>query len=283
MKNAIHMLKSVTDIQMNSFLIVTPSGKVIAIDGGHRQDATYFLSYLREVTGKEIPHIDAWFLTHPHNDHNHAFICMLKNAPEEVSVDTMVYAFPHPDFLREHAPREAAQQQEFEDARPEFEHFLTRVGRGDRFSCGDFAFEVVYANDEPCAENPGNNSSTVYRVEVMGTTVLFPGDMGCEAEERILDCPEKLKADIVQMSHHGQEGLSKEVYALIAPKLCLWPTPDWLWVNDAGKGPGTGPWKTPDTRRWMEELNVSSHLVTKDGDSFVRFLGEGRFTFGRWQ
>ena len=51
MTNAIHMLKSVTNIQMNSFIITTESGKVIAIDGGQRANAAYFLEYLRELTG----------------------------------------------------------------------------------------------------------------------------------------------------------------------------------------------------------------------------------------
>ena len=46
MKNAIHMLHSITNTQMNSFLITTASGKIIAIDGGLRGDALYFLEYL---------------------------------------------------------------------------------------------------------------------------------------------------------------------------------------------------------------------------------------------
>ena len=40
--------------------------KVIAIDGGHRQDACYFINYLKEITGAEKPFIDAWFFTHAH-------------------------------------------------------------------------------------------------------------------------------------------------------------------------------------------------------------------------
>lgn len=43
------------------------------------------------------------------------------------------------------------------------------------------------------------------------------------------------------------------------------PTPDWLWDNDSGAGKGSGPWKTLETRSWMEELGVREHIVAKDG------------------
>ena len=48
MKNAIYNLQTQTPIQMQSNIITTADGKVIAIDGGHRQDACYFINYLKE-------------------------------------------------------------------------------------------------------------------------------------------------------------------------------------------------------------------------------------------
>ena len=69
MKNAIYNLQTQTPIQMQSNVITTADGKVIAVDGGHRQDACYFINFLKEITGQEKPTIDAWFLTHAHDDH----------------------------------------------------------------------------------------------------------------------------------------------------------------------------------------------------------------------
>ena len=73
MQNAIHMLKSVTNVQMNSFVITKKTNHVILIDGGFDEDAEYLVSYLREMTGQAVPHVDAWILTHPHIDHISAF------------------------------------------------------------------------------------------------------------------------------------------------------------------------------------------------------------------
>ena len=75
MKNAIHVLPSkASHRQMQSIIITTEGGKVIAIDGGRREDTDYFIEYLKEITGQEIPVIDAWFLTHAHNDHLPVFL-----------------------------------------------------------------------------------------------------------------------------------------------------------------------------------------------------------------
>ena len=38
-----------------------------------------------------------------------------------------------------------------------------------------------------------------------------------------------LKADIVQMAHHGHMNVGMEVYAAIMPEACLWCCADWLY------------------------------------------------------
>ena len=77
--NAIHMLKSVTDTIGDSFIITTDDGKVIVIDGGMITETDYFLEYLRQATDRRKPHIDAWFLTHPHDDHCEVFLNVIEN------------------------------------------------------------------------------------------------------------------------------------------------------------------------------------------------------------
>ena len=75
----------------------------------------------------------------------------------------------------------------------------------------------------------------------------------------------KLKADYVQMAHHGQGGVTFEVYEEIAPKACFWCTPLWLWNNDAGKGFNTHVFKTVEVRGWMDRLGITEHYILKDG------------------
>ena len=74
------------------------------------------------------------------------------------------------------------------------------------------------------------------------------------------DCtPEELKADMCQIAHHGQAGATLEVYKTINPKICLWPTTEWIWNNVNGN------LKTEETRGWIESLNVEQNILAFEG------------------
>ncbi len=107
----------------------------------------------------------------------------------------------------------------------------------------------------------------VIKMTTQQNTILFLGDTGEESASKLIkNQKNKLKADIVQMAHHGQNGASKELYEIIQPATCLWPTPYWLWINDSGEGEDSGPWKTKETRQWMEDLKVTNNIIEKDGN-----------------
>jgi len=111
----------------------------------------------------------------------------------------------------------------------------------------------------------------VFRMEAAGQSVLFTGDLGVEGGNQTLETvfAEKLRADFVQMAHHGQNGVGRNFYEAVLPKGCFWSTPVWLWNNDAGKGYNTHSWKTVEVRGWMEELGVKTHFINKDGTCVV--------------
>ena len=70
---------------MMSFVITTEDGKIIVIDGGYHDDADKLLRELQTLSGKEKPHVDAWFLTHAHEDHINALRNNLRDeAIEEI-------------------------------------------------------------------------------------------------------------------------------------------------------------------------------------------------------
>lgn len=268
MKNAIHMLKSVTNIQMNSFIITTESGKIIAIDGGFRQDAPYFLEYLRELTGEDTPHIDAWFLSHPHCDHIYAFIEIMENHFNALTVGTVYFNFPSIQFIINKEPDEEKTLKEFFALLPRFADKVCICSGGDRYDIGEAHFDILYSPDFEINRNAGNNASIVFRMSLGGKTAMFTGDCGVEAGQKILRLWKDkgmVKADICQMAHHGQNGCDREFYEAVSPEICLWCTPKWLWDNDAGKGYNTHIWQTIVVRGWMEEMGVRTNYVIKDG------------------
>lgn len=268
MKNAIHMLKTVTGTQMNSFLIATESGKIIAIDGGFRQDAPYFLQYLRELTQTDVPHIDAWFLTHPHRDHIYAFTEIMENHLNELTVGNVYFNFPSIQFIAREEPTEEETMRDFFSVLPRFADKIRICSGGDRYTIGEAQIDVLYSTDFELNRNVGNNASLVFRMTLGGKTALFTGDCGVEAGRKVLRLWKDrgmVKADICQMAHHGQNGCEREFYEAVAPSVCLWCTPQWLWDNDAGEGYNTHIWQTVVVRGWMDELGVKTHYVIKDG------------------
>ena len=65
--------------------------------------------------------------------------------------------------------------------------------------------------------------------------------------------------DYVQMAHHGQAGVSEDVYKVINPKYCMWPTTEWLWENKDGV------YKTDETKKWMQSLRVDKNYIANKG------------------
>ena len=111
----------------------------------------------------------------------------------------------------------------------------------------------------------------VIKMNLPKSSILFLGDTGEESGEKLLNTQkDKLKSDIVQVAHHGQGGAKESLYKEINPRICLWPTPEWLWNNDSGEGKGSGPWTTVETRQWMKNLGVKIHVIEKDGDTTIK-------------
>ena len=69
-------------------------------------------------------------------------------------------------------------------------------------------------------------------------SVVFLGDAGPLQGEKILNSPnlDEFDCDYLQLSHHGQNGVSMDFYKTIKFNACLWPTPTWVYDNDLGEG-----------------------------------------------
>ena len=265
--STLYMMKSATDTICESFILVS-EGAVIVIDGGFESEAETLYAKLRELGG----HVDAWFFTHPHDDHYGAFCRLLEDHGDEISVDAVYSNFPGADWLCEHDhPRGADITRHY---LPWIDRLTERFGirsvtmhRGDRCTFGEAEFHVLREPDLSITANCVNNSSTVFRVDVNGRRILFLGDLGIEGGRQLLETvpADELKADHVQMAHHGQDGVERSVYEAVQPRCALWCTPTWLWDNMGPDGYDSGIYKTVIVRGWMSDLGVRKHYVNKDG------------------
>ncbi len=99
----LHQLPVMTDnssypgeqAQNMAYIMQTAKGKIIVIDGGRRgNEALYLLSYLRNLTGQAVPHVDAWIHTHAHSDHVYAYLDIAQKYPNSITLDRLYCNYP---------------------------------------------------------------------------------------------------------------------------------------------------------------------------------------------
>jgi beta-lactamase superfamily II metal-dependent hydrolase len=248
---------------MNSYILRTAGDEVIAIDGGMEGDAPYLRGFLAALGNR----VDAWFISHPHLDHVDALTAILRN-PAGLHIDALYGSLPDESWMREHEDGGSlGTLQSLNAALEESGHTLQELYPGQRIEFVGATFEILGVRNPELTANAINNQSAVWRIDGGGKSILFLGDLGIEGGEKLLAGPyrHRLKADYVQMAHHGQSGVNESFYQAVDPAFVLWPTPDWLWENDSGQGRDSGPWETIAVRTWMAKLNIEKHFVSKDG------------------
>lgn len=265
------MLGSKTGAQNLSIVIKSPHGKLIIVDGGWEADAEKMSSLILQQGGK----VDAWLITHPHEDHVGALCAILNDTARKIKIDKIYCSLATPDWYRQVSPTGAGIADQLLSAFTKLPvgTVTNNIGRGTEINIDDVNIRVLN-NRGVYTYNGVNNSSLVYKIRVSGQSILILGDLAYDGgKDLIKTCTaSELKSDIVQMAHHGQQGVDQDAYALIAPTTCLWPTPAWLWNNDNGGGIGSGPWGTLTTRAWMDALGVKDNRSLKDGDVHM-YLG----------
>ena len=266
-KNEFILVRNATHHYMQSHIIREESGKILVVDGGTRNDARYLLSLLKRVTGQEVPHIDGWFFTHPHSDHMDCFFEVMKELSDEIVFDKIYCHFPPAEYFDGPSADETVRT--FESYLPRFADKVVTLQEGDVVQLGSCSFEVLLTPDTTITENKGNNASTVIRLRLGKKTILLLGDLGAEGSQRLLEKHgQSLKSDLCQVSHHGQRGCTREVYAAIAPEGCIWTAPDWLWDKEKNEFDFSHN-RIEVEWNWMKELGVKEHFVAHSGDVHI--------------
>ena len=215
--------------------------------------------------------MDYWFITHYHADHTGALVDIINNT--DIDIDTIVYREVPRSMVEQYESDRINQYDSLHDAleKQKDKDSIINPEFGQEFEISKkIKVKVINVYENDITENFGNNTSTVYKFFIDKQTVLFLGDTGKESSEKLLkNCKDELKSDYVQMSHHGQNGATFDLYKEISPTYCLWPTPQWLWDNNIGQGYNTGPHKTVETREWMNQLGVKENYIEKDGNQTI--------------
>ena len=260
-----YLMGTAANSQMLGCVIQTKNHTIV-VDGGTIGDGPQLVNLLKEKADSKV---DAWFFTHPHQDHIGTFYYVSQFA--EIDVRNIYYNFP----TVEEVIKNQRSPDEPDMWKQDYAGKTHVIQKDDIFTFDDVKVKVLRVYDPNLVNNNFlNESSAVYRIENERSSFLILGDLGTDGGAEVMETCSlaDLQAEYTQMSHHGQNGVTKDFYTYIQPQKCLWPTPRWLWDNNQdGKGYNTGPWNTLKTRAWMDELGVTEHYVAMNGTQVIEF------------
>lgn len=221
------------------YIITLRDGSFVIFDGGYVRvkdgypktyDYVRLYTLLNELNkrpdGKIV--ISAWLMTHEHSDHFNVFYWFCKQYGSEVTLKAYC-ACPCSAAVAYNA-----QNPEFHTANGRLAEALENVGCdkivtlqiGDKFTLGGVTFEIIFTIDSlwPKRLRLFNDCSVVSKMTYCGQSVMWLGDAGIEPSKRIraIYTPEYLKCDIVNVAHHGYNGIESELYDIIDAKVYLW-------------------------------------------------------------
>ena len=281
---------------MQSYVIKTAHGKLIVIDGGidgeGKDRAPYMPAALRAIAGVadgEYFEVVAWFLSHALKDHIYELSKMMAEytADSNYKINNIYFDFPEfgsAEYSGQNADMEASKIKENMNKYGEVIGATVKEGstyyddlngavinseavaKGLSFEIDGVKIDVLQTWDPADGTSNVNDTSIVLRFHIEEQTVLFLNDLGNIGGRRLLATyGDQLKSDIVQMAHHGQAGVNKDVYMAIDADVHLWPTPIWVW-NNANKT-----YQIDEVREWLygetfltsSEYDIASCLYKK--------------------
>ena len=192
-------------------------GRTIVIDGGpNKQDATNAMfAYMAKVLPPATP-IDALIVTHPHDDHYPGAWGLLAHYTVNDFYDS---GFPK-SGSEWNSFMTAVRAEKAADGTPTRLHIgVANLGTPDWGREVKAEFLYAYPGDSTGLGNDNtleNNASIVLKLTYGQTSFLFMGDAEGKGrddspavakfvEARLLAHPEKLKANVLKIAHHGSE------------------------------------------------------------------------------
>lgn len=261
--------QSIADCGM-SYVYQLKNGHYFLIDGGYFTpgEAERLYRFLcAHCEGKPV--IEGWFFSHAHQDHIGVFLDMVEQHRQDIELRELIYNF-QPLELPETSEGWRMKNNDlatvrrfYEDVAAYCAHVPVRTPHaGDCWQVGELTIEALLTYDLLDEPTTFNDHSTVLRITCGGQAVLFLGDV-FEVGSRILltRCPEKLRCDLVQVSHHCFAGATRALYQATEAKVALWSAADYAMRPNRDR----------DANHYLlYEAPIQEHFLNAQGDKAFR-------------
>ena len=254
------------DWNIGSFIIKTRDGELIVIDGGHKEELPRLIECLRVISGEDRPTVSAWIFSHLHGDHYGAYTRLTEDEWREKLTVCDVYCnlLTREHWVAKGDPELVLAYDTIMGSDKTLGAKIHVVKKDDVISVGEIKFEVLHVPDPTrAAEMNVNDTSVVYKMDYNGEqSIMLLGDAEWVCNEDLVEsCAERLRADVVQVGHHGCGNVSKKCYELIGAKAYIWQCGERFWYQDSGEGINTHNVGYIRYRSFMMELGTKLENV----------------------
>lgn len=211
-------------------------GSYVIVDGGpnDENDEKALLEFLKSNNPKEGKPQVTWMFTHAHHDHMGLAVSFLSKYYNEIDVKMFYYNFPDFDTLS--IPSEYPSR--IEDSKEliaEFDEIIKShysnsqkyiFHTGDKLQLPGCEIEILLTHEGfwPNEISWINHTSSSWIMNFEGKTMMVLGDTEATLCQWLAaSYKEKLKSDILQVTHHGLNGGDTKMYSYVDPSICLWP------------------------------------------------------------
>ena len=253
----------------NSYIITLADGTFIIYDGGLGQggfvdrDNTWeaLKALHKEAFGKEPDstnpiHVRAWILSHEHADHSTVFTQFLSAYGKNPAfrLDNFLFnGISDSERVNSNNPGNGIHGKHMTALQNKVTGGFNyvKMHTGQTYYFANMKMEVLYTHEDsyPKRLEYFNNSSTIFRTTFMdsGETMIWLGDSERIGGAHILGMfGPTLDSDMVQVAHHGWNGVTTNTYDVIAPEVVWWPT---------SRGNFNSWTKNPNAAKWFHRVD----------------------------
>lgn len=267
----------INDYQCMSYTIENSLGGLIVVDGGRAWQSEALIKQIKKRGGV----VDAWIITHAHDDHAGVLASVLEADWHKSEIEIKEILIGDMDYdavMAEGSDR--TDMVGYLQMGLEKHDNVKVLKAGDELDVIGLHMKVLHTCNQTVLENSDNilnDGSMVFTLKGEKKRVLFLADtadntrelaeeitdpsQGSEIGRRIADeiltnYPDDVKSWAVQMSHHGNGSYPDYFYEAIRPKRAFFAAPDWLMENKDKETGDEKYYSTPHYVDLMERLGA---------------------------
>ena len=214
------------------FIYLLPNGKFLIFDGGYTLSGKIFTLLEQFAPNKDNITIAAWFVSHPHVDHQQALQTFLRSYKSKVTIESILFNYTTKDQYSSitNDPDNGSGSSSFQSTLNKYIDKSTKIIKphtGQIYKYGSAEVEIIYTVEDvlPKTIDYLNTSSLVIRVKIGDHTNLILADTTHVSGDVMKNMyGSHLESEMVQLAHHGIYPANASLYEAIKAKVLLWPS-----------------------------------------------------------